>query len=254
MSKFFLSIALFFCMPFCSLGQLPLVKIELGAGYQTPLISGGDSYTQNGYLGENDYPMGVFVFLPTIHVPLSHHFDIGVGYHSAETKVDRRYVEPNTTDYNPNYYTYSIKEPVYSGFVTYNFSKSNRRVSPSLSYILSYTKGTASFPSSVIYYNSTTGVEETKTISTQEKDAQSKLQAELSNYETVHGLQAGVDIRLSALLSLSVKGRMYSFLSQNTNAFPTISSVNNNDRNRDKFTAVLAMVFKLSKGKKAEIK
>ncbi|HUS00861.1 MAG TPA: hypothetical protein VMY77_04000 [Chitinophagaceae bacterium] len=237
-------IVLFFLLPIFTDGQKPIIKIEIGAGFEIP-SAGGDYF--NGSLN---------IFYPILHIPLTQHFDIGVGYNSSKTEFERRYTAPpaaGSSYGNTHKYTYDISDKFWSGYLTYNFAKSDRRIIPSISYIISYAKGEARFPSNP-YEASGSGT--TPTIySAQEKDHQSKLQTTLSKSEIAHGLQGGFDVRLSSLFSISAKARAYSLLINNTRAFPTLYSMEYvGSGNRNKFNAVLAVIFKIPKGKKSEIK
>ena len=234
------SILLFFLLPLITVAQKkPIVKVELSISTDMDL----DQYGFESTKAKKPFSF----FYPIIHVPITKHFDIGAGYNSLKITPTRN--KYNSTTFTYESYDYDIVDKFWSLYFTVNFAKSHKTVIPTFSYILSFAKGTADFS-------------ETPTIpyTAAEKDLQNKLKNALAKSEISHGIQGGVDIKISNLISVFAKARVYALTTFLNNekgtAFPILPAQAEDLTlgYRSKFYLSIGGVIKLYSGKKTSIK
>lgn len=154
----------------------PIVKLELAAGY-TPELS--------------DIVFKI-KFFPAIQVPITQHLDLGITYNSIKHNTSQlQNYNVRFTDTTGQYF--DITRNFASLYITWNFSKLTKSINPVLGYIVSTTKASADFPA-----NSSLSV-----------DIRKNLQNMFQKSYIAHGAQAGVDIRLSRIISLLIRARIF---------------------------------------------
>ena len=153
----------------------PIVKLEFAAGFSPELIN---------------IASGIH-FFPAIQVPITQHLDLGISYN---------FIKHNTSElaHLQNYVAdtgqhFDVTRNFASLYLTWNFSNLTRSINPVLGYIVSTTKGSVDFP-----VNSSHSV-----------DTRKNLQNTFQKSYIAHGAQAGVDIRVSRIISIVIRARVY---------------------------------------------
>ena len=153
----------------------PIMKLEFAAGFSPEFIEIGRSIQ----------------FFPAIQVPITQHLDLGISYnsikHNTNELADYRYYADTTGKY------FDVTRNFASLYITWNFSNLTRSINPVLGYIVSTTKGSVEFPA-----NSSHSV-----------DTRRNLQNIFQKSYIAHGVQAGVDIRVSRIISILIRARVY---------------------------------------------
>ena len=154
----------------------PIMKLEFAAGFSPEFIEIGRSIQ----------------FFPAIQVPITQHLDLGISYNSIKHNISvlENYKFENVADTGQYF---DIRRNFASFYITWNFSNLTRSINPVLGYIVSTTKGSADFP-----VNSSHSV-----------DSRKNLQNTLQKSYIAHGAQAGVDIRVSRIISILIRARVY---------------------------------------------
>lgn len=179
----------------------PLVKLELAAG----LLA--EPFTEH-----------LVRPMPGIHIPITRHLDIGVGY--VTTRIHTQDLDESYS-YGPDGsfaadtgQHYQFNHNFASLLLTWNFSNPKKVINPVLGYIISTTKGKATFPAN----------------STQTPKAQTDIQNLVGKSVIVHGAQAGFDVRISRIVSILARGRIY-HLNFDKDGSPLYDQVNPSPRN-----------------------